>query len=126
LPKFIEEVHQGANILLAHFHYYIGDLELLKIDWKERHKTRLAHLSTHEVGYYYYVVELLKEKSRGKYIYTGREGGMANVRIVRAVKAAHDLNLYEDELYFVSQMFETDWKPKDGFRCPVANIDLWL
>ncbi|KAF2122493.1 hypothetical protein BDV96DRAFT_560903 [Lophiotrema nucula] len=108
-PKFIEEVHHSANVLLAHFHYYVGDIDLRTINWKERFKTRFAHLSTHEVGFYYLVAELLKEKPRA-----------------RTIKAAHDLDLYEDELYFVSQMFETNWKPNDGYMCPLANIELWL
>jgi hypothetical protein len=29
------------------------------------------------------------------------------------IRIIHKLNLYEDDLYFVSQMFEENWTPRD-------------
>jgi len=29
------------------------------------------------------------------------------------IRITHKLNLYEDDLYFVSQMFEENWTPRD-------------
>ena len=29
------------------------------------------------------------------------------------IRFTHALNLYEDDLYFVSQMFEENWTPRD-------------
>jgi hypothetical protein len=29
------------------------------------------------------------------------------------IRITHELNLYEDDLYFVSQMFEENWTPRD-------------
>jgi len=29
------------------------------------------------------------------------------------IRTTHELNLYEDDLYFVSQMFEENWTPRD-------------
>jgi hypothetical protein len=29
------------------------------------------------------------------------------------IRIAHELNLYENDLYFVSQMFEENWAPRD-------------
>jgi hypothetical protein len=26
-------------------------------------------------------------------------------------------DLFEDELYFISQMYESDWSPRDTFKC---------
>jgi hypothetical protein len=63
----MEDLHQSANILLAHYHYYKGDIDIPSVDWKDWHQTRLAHLNTHEVGFFYTTAQLLKEKSRGVY-----------------------------------------------------------
>ena len=30
-------------------------------------------------------------------------------------RAIKDYELYEDELYFISQMFEKDWMPRDSY-----------
>jgi len=29
------------------------------------------------------------------------------------IRVANEINLYEDDLYFVSQMFEENWMPRD-------------
>jgi hypothetical protein len=29
------------------------------------------------------------------------------------IRRTHELDLYEDDLYFVSQMFEENWTPRD-------------
>jgi hypothetical protein len=33
--------------------------------------------------------------------------------IEEKIRTIHELNLYEDDLYFVSQMFEENWTPRD-------------
>ncbi|KAF2189594.1 hypothetical protein K469DRAFT_562001 [Zopfia rhizophila CBS 207.26] len=99
LPRFVENLHRGANILLAHYHYYKGDMHLPEIDWKQRHTIRLAHLSPPEFGFFIRSTELVKEKED-------------HIRICL------EYDSWEDELYFVSQMFEKDWSPRELFKSP--------
>jgi hypothetical protein len=62
----MEDLHHSANIFLGYFHYFRGDIDLLTVDWKERHKTRLAHLNPREIGFFYHTTNLLKDKERGE------------------------------------------------------------
>jgi len=58
----VEELHLGASNLLMHFHYYNGDMDPFNLDWKQRHTTRLAHLSPREAGFLIHTSEIVKEK----------------------------------------------------------------
>jgi hypothetical protein len=60
LPRFVEELHLGASILLSHFHYYNGDMDPFNLDWKHRYTTRLAHLSSREASFLIFTSEVVK------------------------------------------------------------------
>jgi hypothetical protein len=39
---------------------------------------------------------------------------LKNFIIEDEFRTAKDIGLYEDELYFISQMYEDDWQPRDS------------
>jgi hypothetical protein len=96
----VEDLHHGANMLLAHFHYCNKGAHLPSLNLKDRHDTVLSELSIPEYRFMIRTIELLRLKEDD----------------FRAIKK---YELYEDELYFVSQMFEKDWMPRDGYASPV-------
>ncbi|KXX82675.1 Cutinase transcription factor 1 beta [Madurella mycetomatis] len=94
IPNFIAERHHSANVFLSHYHYRTESCNPFKQDWKRRHATPFAHMSVDDIQFLERTKVLLKEKE--PIIKTNKE---------------HDL--YEHELYFISQMFEENWQPRD-------------
>ena len=92
----MEDLHHGANMLLAHFHYCNKGTHLPSLRLRERHDTVLSELSIPEYRFMIRTIELVRLKEDD----------------FRAIK---DYELYEDELYFISQMFEKDWMPRDSY-----------
>lgn len=92
----MEDLHHGAKMLLAHFHYCNKGTHLPSISLRDRHDTVLSELSIPEYRFMIRTIELVRLKEDD----------------FRAIK---EYELYEDELYFVSQMFEKDWMPRDSY-----------
>jgi hypothetical protein len=79
-PKFVEDLHLGANILLTHYHYCNGDMDPFSFDWKNRHTTRLADLSPQEVGFLIHSAELINERSKQSFAVQKSCFGLTNCR----------------------------------------------
>ncbi|KAI9710664.1 MAG: hypothetical protein M1820_002497 [Bogoriella megaspora] len=90
----VENLHHGANVLLAHFHYCNKGHHPFLLDWKHRQNSPLSDLVPAQV----------KFMSKTKRLYTEREMDIQDMRAT---------DLFEDELYFVSQMFDKEWSPGD-------------
>ena len=45
----IQELHSGANVLLAHFHYYYKTFRSFSLDWNSEETTSMAALDTDQV-----------------------------------------------------------------------------
>jgi len=83
-------------MLLAHFHYCNRGTHLPSLSLRDRHDTVLSELNIPEYRFMIRTIELVRLK----------EGHFRDIR---------DYELYEDELYFISQMFEKDWMPRDSY-----------
>ncbi|KAK2803707.1 hypothetical protein FQN50_006925 [Emmonsiellopsis sp. PD_5] len=94
IPTMISELHHGANVFLGHYHYATAPCNPFSLDWKKRHTTPFAHLTPDEIHF------LIETKNMVK----GRED---------IFKTTKDITLYEDDMYFVAQMFEDNWTPRD-------------
>jgi len=99
-PRFIADVHRGANILLTHFHYNKGDMDPFNIDWKNRHTSRLAHLNPRETGFMIMTSRLIKERAQ-------------------EFEMLAEMDQFEHELFFVGQLFEKNWMPKKLYESPI-------
>jgi hypothetical protein len=95
----VEDLHHGANMLLAHFHYCNKGTHLPSINLKDRHNTVLSELGVPEYLFMIRTIELIR----------------LNADNFRAIK---EEEFYEHEFYFISQMFEKDWAPRDSYVSP--------
>jgi len=94
MPNFISERHHSANVYLSHYHYCTNSCNPFKIDWRKRQTTPFAEMTTDEILFLKKTSEMVKD-------------------LQDKIRNTHELNLYEDDLYFVSQMFEENWTPRD-------------
>ncbi|KAI1499551.1 hypothetical protein F5X99DRAFT_273021 [Biscogniauxia marginata] len=98
LAPFVEKLQEGANIILSHWHYYKRDFDPLADGSGSNEKTGWGTASHTEI-------QFLAESYRE---YKNRE----NMRVERQPL---EKMTWEDDLYFVSQMFEENWQPKKTF-----------
>ncbi|KJZ78316.1 hypothetical protein HIM_02354 [Hirsutella minnesotensis 3608] len=88
----VKEYHLGANILLAHFHYCNKGMYPFSSDCKDKELRTLADLNDDELQF----VRMTRD-----YVRRHRQDWQR----VRSSGA------YEDDFFFVSQLFEENWKP---------------
>ncbi|KAI1204573.1 uncharacterized protein F4807DRAFT_465484 [Annulohypoxylon truncatum] len=102
LELFVEKLQEGANIILSHWHYYKRDVNDFmtktdsRADYKEKKKGEKAVWSELDSDEMEFLVE-----TRQAYV-EKEEQRSAPME-------------FEDDLYFVSQMFEEGWRPKPTF-----------
>jgi hypothetical protein len=91
-PNYVEENHNAARIMLAYFHYVSKGAHPFTLDWTSADNIALAHLNPEQTRFVRDTAEHIKSKQTLFDTLTA-EG------------------LYENEFYFTSQMFASDWKP---------------
>ncbi|KAN0095460.1 hypothetical protein V8E51_016171 [Hyaloscypha variabilis] len=94
MPAFISERHHAANVFLAHYHYCTKPCNPFLQDWKRRQTTPFAEMTTDEIDFILRTSDMVKDK-QDKF------------------RRNWEHELYEDDFYFVSQMFEDEWMPRD-------------
>lgn len=94
MPTFISELHHGANVFLCFYHYRTKPCDPFTLDWKRRHVTPFANLPTDDIDFILNTKEIVQKRA-------------AKSRRTR------EQAVYEDDLYFVSQMFDESWQPND-------------
>jgi hypothetical protein len=93
-PSFIQERHHAANVFLSHYHYRTESANPFKQDWRRRHATPFSHMTVDEIHFLERTKLLVKEREL-------------------LFKTNKDQTLYEHEMYFVAQMFEENWQPRE-------------
>lgn len=88
----IDAVFQGANILLAHFHHVSKGYAPFSIDWESGETIVLAKSNEEEVRYMRDVIQATKHQESG-------------------LKMLREKEIYEDSMYWCSQLFFPGWKP---------------
>ncbi|CUS12319.1 unnamed protein product [Tuber aestivum] len=88
----IDAVFQGANILLAHFHHVSKGYAPFSIDWESGETIVLAKSNEEEVRYMKDVIQATKRQESG-------------------LKMLREKEIYEDSMYWCSQLFFPGWKP---------------
>ncbi|KAI1454221.1 hypothetical protein F4805DRAFT_461012 [Annulohypoxylon moriforme] len=103
LESFVEKHQEGANIILSHWHYYKRDYV----------KDMKGNTDSNEEE---------KKKKTDKVVWGDLEHDerqlLFETRDAYAERESQDLPPmeWEDDLYFVSQMFEEDWRPRVTFK----------
>jgi len=95
MPAFMQERHHSANVFLSHYHYRTQPCDPFKLDWRKRQTTPFADMTPTEIRFIMRTKELVEQK----------RGWFRSVR---------EISLYEDEMYFISQMYEDGWQPRDS------------
>ncbi|KAF8859195.1 hypothetical protein BDZ45DRAFT_367421 [Acephala macrosclerotiorum] len=93
MPNFISERHHSSNVFLSHYHYCTKPCNPFNIDWRKRQTTPFAEMTTDEIDFLLRTSEMVKDRNK--------------------FRRALEWGFYEDDLYFVSQMFEEEWTPRD-------------
>ncbi|KAI6081992.1 hypothetical protein F4821DRAFT_274478 [Hypoxylon rubiginosum] len=101
LASFVERLQEGANIILSHWHYYKRNVNDWMMEGGSKDKDEQKNVVWGELDPD--EVQLLVRTRRA---YDARE---AETRRLGPMT-------WEDDLYFVSQMFEEGWHPKATFN----------
>src|SRR5450756_2698382 len=113
MPAFISELHHGSNVFLAHYHYCTKPCDPFTMDWRRRQSTPFAEMTTNEIHFLIRTSSLVKERSKCLH----RNQALNFRTLIDATeekfRVAKEIDLYEDDFYFISQMFEEDWVPND-------------
>ncbi|PMD45949.1 hypothetical protein L207DRAFT_418786 [Hyaloscypha variabilis F] len=92
-PDMIRELHLGANVLLAHFHYGCKGHRPFTLDWKPELSTSMATLDDKQLRFV-----------RQTAVYVEHNGPRFKKLLSEGIN--------DSEHYFVAQMYEEEWKPK--------------
>jgi len=93
MVEIIADLHMGANILLAYFHYCCKGFRPFELDWDSAETTSMADLDPEQIQFVQRTAVFVhKNKTRFREII--------------------EQDLCENEHYFVGQLYEEDWKPR--------------
>jgi hypothetical protein len=146
LPTFVEDLHEGANVLLAYWHYYRTDEDLEKVECIDRHRSRLADLGAEQFSFVRESCRLMRAKSEfcGGPGMLSRSKGAARLhntgspiigpiplfqvscsclylRRFRGLTSIAGEKFkqavnWDDEHYWACRMFDQVWSPGESFR----------
>jgi hypothetical protein len=110
MVNLIEELHMGANILLGYFHYCTKGFRPFTLDWNAKQTVSMAELNAEQV-------EFVKKtaahvKANGKFIPFRSGHSRLTKQSESRFREMFDKERYDDDLYFVAQMYEEDWKAR--------------
>jgi hypothetical protein len=78
MTNVIEELHLGANILLAYFHYCCKGFQPFAPDWDPSETTSMAHLDPEQINFVQQTARYVQSNSEA--ISEFRRKPLANVR----------------------------------------------
>lgn len=64
MPRFVEELHIGANVLLAYWSYYRTDEDPLEVGCLDRHRSRLMDLTAEQFTFIQKSCKRMRDISR--------------------------------------------------------------
>ncbi|KAF2473832.1 uncharacterized protein BDR25DRAFT_217243 [Lindgomyces ingoldianus] len=89
----VESLHNGAKILLAYFHYCNKGSRPFSMDWSSPDQMARAGLDTEQAEFMRLTANEVQKRT-------------VNFRQIR------EQGIYEHDYYFISQLYDSDWKPK--------------
>ncbi|KAI1445036.1 hypothetical protein F5Y02DRAFT_387615 [Annulohypoxylon stygium] len=126
LESFVERHQEGANIILSHWHYYKRDLNLMLANRESKGKEEEEEDEEKEKEKEKEEKEEKGEKKkadRTEKVWSELDSDEAE--LIAETKRGYEQRVqdqdlapmrWEDDLYFVSQMLDEGWKPRDTFR----------
>jgi hypothetical protein len=117
MPAFVAERHHAANVFLSHYHYRTQSCDPFKLDWRRRQTTPFAEMTPNEIHFLMRTKALVEKRRKHFTSITRYCKVVANASYGLTgdqFRVASEISLYEDELYFISQMYEDDWQPRES------------
>lgn len=105
----ISEIHMGANILLAHFHYSCKGYRVFEQGWRVEETKSMAELNAEQVQFIQKTAAYVKANSM--FIpcdYTQTANAWEESHFAEVLEQ----KLVEHQHYYIAQLYEEDWKPR--------------
>lgn len=109
MTDIVEELHLGANILLAYFHYCCKGCRPFDLGWDAAQTTSMAELDHEQINFV--------QRTAG-YVHSNGITPLPyfSDRLLTALKVSkfRDVKekcVYEDEHYYIAQLYDQDWAP---------------
>jgi hypothetical protein len=64
MPVFVSERHHAANVFLSHYHYRTQPCNPFNQNWRKRHMTAFAEMTTNEIQFLARTKDLIEQKSK--------------------------------------------------------------
>jgi hypothetical protein len=107
--SLIEGLHNGAKILLAHFHYCNRNSPQFTADWTSPEVAGRAGLNAEQARFMQDTSEQIKKKSmpfpRCLSVF------LLTSLLAHRFQQVRKEGAIEDELYFLAQLYDEEWKP---------------
>lgn len=107
----IKELHNGANVLLAHFQYACKGFKPFTLEWNPAETVSMAELDVNQTRFI-----------RQTAVYVNLNGLLLSVLLVWSgadcgttetnFKKLLEENTYYNEHYLIAQIYEENWKPR--------------
>jgi hypothetical protein len=109
MVEIIADLHMGANILLAYFHYCCKGFRPFDLDWDSTETASMADLDPEQIQFVRRTAEYVHKNSMfpDPHALT-----LSDYVIETRFREIIERDLCEDEHYFVGQLYEEDWKPR--------------
>jgi hypothetical protein len=107
----VEAFHNGAKIMLAYFHFCNKGSYPFAMNWDNASTASFAELNREQVDFVKETVGLVKEK--GECVIT-RAFYVEITNLPRAAQLFREIKQsakYDDDYYFVSQLYDINWQP---------------
>jgi hypothetical protein len=117
IPIFVSELHNGANMLLLHWHYFRRGEDPTSLA-KGREKSQLSELTEEQFKFVIESYHRFREINQTRKFWTPAPTTL-DYHESLDVEAGQRDSKWDDPLYWVSQMFEvppTGWLPRLGYR----------
>ncbi|KAJ2965862.1 hypothetical protein NUW58_g10806 [Xylaria curta] len=112
LEDVTAEIKRGADVILAHWHYYKGDLDPLVMS-EARMTQAFGTDSTEEIRVLMATCQKYEQRSEYRLGVPGWfQVGTADTVVGKSLQ--NEATMEDDPLYLVSQMFERNWRPAHG------------
>lgn len=111
-PDMMKELHMGANVLLAHFHYGCKGYHPFSLDWKSELSMSMATLDERQLCFVQQTAKYVNYN--GQYLFS--TNGLTKLSFVESrFRKLRSEGNYDNEHYFIAQMYEEEWRPRMSF-----------
>jgi hypothetical protein len=112
-PDLISQLHGGANMMLAYFHYCNKGQRPFASDL-DSEEFAMAELNQEQISFIRATAREIKNRRKSNECFASHKSHTADLTMnfpEAQIKVSRENRNFGDELYFISQLFEENWKP---------------